>query len=91
MLTWFGFERVVDDRGYAYLPRVQELSASAFLRWSRERLCMSFYPALAPTATRLTFLARPLIVEVSGVRVTDRPLELPELNLGDLRWDVDIP
>lgn len=91
MLTWLGFERVSDDQGYAYLPQIDELSSTLLLWGSEERLRMSFFPAVAPAAQTLTFLAAPVMLEVQAIRPSERHRDLPPLALGDLSWRVAVP
>jgi hypothetical protein len=95
--TWLGFNRIIEDRGYHYAVQHRELGVGSGLfgrEWSRKHLRMAFYPAVAPDATALTFISRLMVLEVSGVRITDRSLStlsLPEEQAGELAWRVNLP
>lgn len=92
MLAWSGFNRVVDDRGHHYLLRHYEMGVSTQLWWLRERLRMTFYPAVAPQATALSFTSSPAVLRVSVIpRQTHRLLDLPDRTAGDLVWRVNVP
>ncbi len=85
-LTWMGFDRVFDDRGNHYL-----LQGFRLVGMAEQRLQMSFHPAVASDALRLTFISNPAMVEVSGVGLAEGPGELPELDIGEIAWEVAVP
>lgn len=90
-LTWLGFERVQDDRGYSYVPEVEELSVGSTPWWSRERLRMAFTPAVALEARELTFLAAPVTLEVWALQPVSRARSFPDVTVDGLSWRVPLP
>jgi hypothetical protein len=89
---WLGFDGVTDNQGYAYLVQHRELSVGGGLRnWSRESLRLAYYPALAAGSTSLCFTANPMVLNATGVRLTERPLELPSEQIGDLTYQIGLP
>ncbi len=90
--SWAGFDRVVDDLGYHYLVDQADQRAGTHLRWwYRQRLRMVCYPAVATTATTLTFSALPATLTFLRSRPAAPPLPLPDEPLGDVTWQVAIP
>lgn len=93
IFLWQGFDRVVDDLGNHYLVQHRVLNAgTGFLCWQQEKLHMAFYPAVAPSTGKLTFVASPMTFAViHHVLREGRVRLLPDHNAGDLTWHVTVP
>lgn len=94
---WPGFDQLVDDLGHRYLLQRYEGEAGRILWWATQRMRAAFYPAVAPGATRLTFIASAESIEVAGFRLPGpaRPeperVRLAQLLQRSLQWQVAVP
>lgn len=89
---WQGFDQVYDDVGYRFLfASGGPTTGDDRGRGDFSRFHASYFPSPPAPATELIFSSRPARLSVLGPAEGGRTLTLPDIELGDLEWRVQLP
>lgn len=88
MVIWQGFDSVTDDLGNEYMLKHSESEVLLLFGWSRQHLCMAFYPSVSQNARTLVFASKPLVVELEMHRSGEKPFPLSQQLLGNVECRV---
>lgn len=92
LFAWYGFDQVVDDRGYQYVVQHRELDVgTAFRGWSREHLRLAYYPALPAETRVVSFVANPMTLDPTDHPPRERAQRLPAEDIGELTFQLVLP